>query len=86
MAEKKEPTAKFVVIKPNTLGHKVGDIVTLTKSKSIALVGKVRLAKDVEASKRAANITAELKAEIAALEKANEALEAKFAELTKAAK
>lgn len=81
MAEKKAPTAKFVVIMPNTLGHKIGDVITLTKAKSIALVGKVRLLKDVEAAKAAADKVKFAQDETKEVQAALEVAEARIAEL-----
>tara|TARA_R110000737_G_scaffold195660_1_gene216511 strand:- start:332 stop:658 length:327 start_codon:yes stop_codon:yes gene_type:complete len=42
-ANKKEKTEKYIVVKLHTLGHKVGDVISLAEAKAKSLVGKVRL-------------------------------------------
>ena len=39
----KEETEQYIVTMKNTLDHKVGDLIELTKQKAFALVGKVEL-------------------------------------------
>lgn len=88
--QKKEPTEKYVVIKPHTLDHKVGDKIDLTAKQAKNLVGKVRKASDVAGENEAKASPAELKKlkaaedRVAELEAENEELKKQLEEAAKA--
>lgn len=72
---KKAKTEKYVVIKPHTLGHKIGDVIDLTDSKALSLVGKVRLQSEGIENVTTEGASKKLKAENAELVKRIEDLE-----------
>jgi hypothetical protein len=74
MSDKKPETRKFVVIKNNTLNHKVGDVIELTARQAKNLIGKIRSHADVERDAAAGD-------ELKLLAEEIEALKAKIAEL-----
>lgn len=78
---KKEATEKYIVVKPNTLKHEVGDVVELTERQSKTLIGKVKKQSEVAAGKDATKDLSELKKANAELIKANEDLASQVADL-----
>lgn len=80
LQKKKEPTKKYVVVKPHTLNHFIGDKIDLTERQAKNLVGKVRLASELAGSDGAKASPAELK-KLAAAEKQVEELSQQVADL-----
>ena len=82
-AKKKDPTKEYIVIKPNTLDHSVGDKIDLTDRQAKNLVGKVRLASEVAGANEAKATSADLK-KLKALEEENAKLKEQNGQLQEA--